>query len=283
MRSSLQQLVEGFILPRVRREDVRGFREALQVRTHQHPCQHPLPPPLLTPLVHVRGFREALQGSAALGEMLQAQAPALRAVHARFASRGGEHEILYDDEGGLGLTLARYTEMVWEAGLIGRQLSRNMAKAAFVNALNAGDALAGLGEFVEIVVRLAHHLTPMSREERVGAPPPPKKGALPAEPPPLPPPLLEAGAGGSLVFRAEAEAALLPKLEYILGKLLHVAFTPEEMELPEVRTFVARKSPFSKPAPPAAKKEPPKPPKRRSASGAKLRKGTDKMAPFLNA
>ena len=29
-------------------------------------------------------------------------------VHARFASRGEPRDILYDDEGGLGLTLARY-------------------------------------------------------------------------------------------------------------------------------------------------------------------------------
>ena len=53
--------------------------------------------------------------------------------------------------------------MVWEAGLIGRELSRNAAKACFVNALNQGDALAGITEFGEVVVRLAHALSPMSR------------------------------------------------------------------------------------------------------------------------
>ncbi len=69
----------------------------------------------------------------------------------------------------------RYTEMVWEAGLVGRELSRHTAKACFVNALAVGDALAGVTEFVEVVARLAHKLTPMTREERVGAPPPPMK------------------------------------------------------------------------------------------------------------
>ena len=254
VEATLRALVEGAVLPHVRREDVRGFREALQ-------------------------------RSEAITSILNASAVSLRAVHMRYASRGGERDLLYDDAGGLGLTLARYQEMVWEAGLIGRQLSRNMAKAAFVNALNAGDALAGLAEFVEIVVRLAHHLTPMTREDRVGAPPPPKKSTGPPEAPPLPPPMLQPAEDGvGVVFRAESEAEMLPKLAHVLSKLQGVAFSPEDLELDAVRTFVARKSPFTKKPPP-----PPPPPQdlpvpaAPSAAVLKVQAATRKMAPMLAA
>ena len=178
----------------------------------------------------VRGFREALRNSAALAGTLEEAAAVLRTVHTRYATRGAAREHVYDDAGGLGLTLAHYQEMVWEAGLIGRQLSRNLAKSAFVNSLNAGDALAGLTEFVEVVVRLAHHLTPMTREERVGAPPPPsKKGGMPPAAPPLPPPLLEHAADGeTLVFVPHREKALVGKLQYVLGRLATVAQSAED-------------------------------------------------------
>ena len=160
-----------------------------------------------------------------------------------------------------------------------------MAKAAFVNALNAGDALAGLAEFVEIVVRLAHHLTPMTREDRVGAPPPPKKSTGPPEAPPLPPPMLQPAEDGvGVVFRAESEAEMLPKLAHVLSKLQGVAFSPEDLELDAVRTFVARKSPFTKKPPP-----PPPPPQdlpvpaAPSAAVLKVQAATRKMAPMLAA
>jgi len=193
--------VERAILPRVRREDVRGFREAMR-------------------------------GSVALGQALEASGPLLRAVHARYARRGGVREMQYDDQGGLGLALARYQEMVWEAGLIGRELSRNMAKSAFVNSLNSGDALAGLQEFVEVVVRLAKSLTPMTREERVGAPPPPpRKGGYPPDGPAQPPTMLEVAEDGvSVCFSAAGEATLLGKLHIVLHKMTTVAQDPEELQ-----------------------------------------------------
>ena len=182
--------------------------------------------------------------------------------------------------------LCRYSELVWEAGLIGRELSRNAAKASFVNALNPGDALAGISEFGEILLRLAHSLTPMTREERVGAPPPPpkaskksgfgksgkggkgRKDASPPKgnlgsdaPPSLPPPLLVPG-GEGMIFEASAEAALLSKLELVLTKLVAIAGDDAEdpivlqmrslypIERPRVRGTLGSPQPFPGPPPP---------------------------------
>ena len=160
----------------------------------------------------IKGFRQALRTSSKLGSALQRAEPLLRLVHERYSLRGeGPPEniqVQMDDKGGYGLPLSRFTEMVWESGLIGRELSRNAAKAAFVNALNIGDAVAGITEFGEAVVRLAHGLQPMTREQRVGAPPPPPKIKFerwtqhPTAP--LPPPLLRKEVDG-MVFEEAAE------------------------------------------------------------------------------
>jgi hypothetical protein len=208
----VSSLVEGVLLPRVEREDVRGFRNALR-------------------------------NSAAIADALESHADLIRHVHGRYATRGDEREWVIDaDSGAYGLTLPRYTELVWEAGLIGRELSRNSAKSAFVNSLNVGDALAGVTEFGEVLARLAHALTPLSREERVGAPPPPakpgSKKALAATVP-LPPPMLR-GTGETVVFTAEAESLLLPKLQAVLTKLTTACGDPDS---PRVQQLLARFAP----------------------------------------
>ena len=192
----------------------------------------------------VRGFRQAMAASAPLVAALERAGPLIRAVHERYAKRGDDHTDFpsLDDQGGYGLSLRRFDELVWDAKLIGRELSRNAAKAAFVNALNAGDAFAGISEFGEIVVRLAHAITPLTREERVGAPPPPPKrskskdkwagrganeglGATPT----LPPPLLVPGGSGT-IFEPSAELTLLGKLEAVCTKFVAIAGdAPEEV------------------------------------------------------
>ncbi len=73
---SIANLLETVLLPRVRREDIRGFREALR-------------------------------GSASLVAAMEANAPMLRAVHSRYALKAGEREAQHDDSGGLGLPLSR--------------------------------------------------------------------------------------------------------------------------------------------------------------------------------
>ena len=177
----------------------------------------------------MRGFREAIRGSAKIVGAIEHAAPLLRAVHARFATRGDSREWQVDDQGGIGLPLSRYNELVWEAGLIGRELSRNAAKACFVNSLHPGDALAGITEFGEVVIRLAHALSPLSREERVGAPPPPGKGEKKATGADRAaakqagaPALLVANAGGVALAPA-AEAMLMAKLHAVIAKLATVA------------------------------------------------------------
>lgn len=229
----------------------------------------------------VKGFREAVHASRALVVCLERAAPLLRAVHARYAMRGDEHSDfpLMDDQGGYGLSLARFTEMVWDAKLIGRELSRNNAKTAFVNALNVGDALAGISEFGEVVVRLAHAITPLTREERVGAPPPPTKaqlkkkdkwggsGSAGGAAPALPPPLLVPG-GAGVIFEAGAEATLLAKLETVCQKLVPVATDdPDDPILPQLRALYppdrprVRGQPLGNPVPfPTSLPGPPPPP-----------------------
>jgi len=217
----------------------------------------------------IRGFREALQGCASIVALMEGHAGMLRAVHARYALREGEGA-QFDDRGGLGLPLSGFTLMVWEAGLVGRELSRQTAKACFVNALAPGDALAGVAEFVEIVARLAHKLTPMTREDRVGAPPPPAKkfaghqntlgtkggkGGAPvteAEPeaPPAQPALLARAADGvTMCFVPEAEEKLLAKLEVVLIKLAKVARDPADEEAAAAAAFAAIGPPKGPPGP----------------------------------
>ena len=94
-------------------------------------------------------------------------------------------------------------------------------------------------------MRLAHVYTPMTREEKVGAPPPPRpktpgkggKGASKkakkaastrldtAATAPLPPPLLvpPAGPDGHVAFEGTAEAQLLAKLRHVCTRLVAVA------------------------------------------------------------
>ena len=219
----------------------------------------------------IKGFRQALRTSSKLGSALERAEPLLRLVHERYSLRGeGPPEniqVQMDDKGGYGLPLSRFTEMVWESGLIGRELSRNAAKAAFVNALNIGDAVAGITEFGEAVVRLAHGLQPMTREQRVGAPPPTPKIKFerwtqhPTAP--LPPPLLRKEVDG-MVFEEAAEEALLVKLETICQKLTAVAGDPTivrqfRMTYPAEQQRVRGAPP---PPPPQPPPPPPQPPQR---------------------
>ena len=111
-----------------------------------------------------------------------------------------------------------------------------------------------------------------------------KKTSGPTEAPPLPPPMLQPSDDGvGVVFRPESEAAMLPKLGYVLSRLQAVAFSPEDLELEAVRTFIAKKSPFTKKIPPPPAPQDLPRPAAPSAAVLKVQAVTKKMAPLLAA
>lgn len=219
---TVQNFVERVVLSRVRHDDVKGFREGVLASTM---------------------LNAELDGAAQMLRSLHAgYAPAARPLQARGSGgpffRFAARAVAAEDKsivlrsagpskgGGAQLPLAAFSEMCWEAGLVGSYTSWARVKQSFVQALEPGDALADLGEFREAVTRLAHAITPMTREERVGAPPPPiRKKKLAGRV------LLELEEGCCMMkFTSDAEAKLTAKLCLVLGKLATVATQQLDLE-----------------------------------------------------
>ena len=193
-------------------------------------------------------FRRMLLGSAVLSEALDVIRLRLEPVYAKYAVRG--------DGGGAGsvrgdlpltFSLKRFMEMVGEARLVGRQLSRQQAKSAFVNSLQiAAESAASRKpllragpEFHEALVRLAHEYSAgegggggvfgmVRTPKRTRAPPSLRRNSTAAE--------VERGAssiaeaisssvGASAEFATDVEAQVLAKLPLICGRLLAGATT----------------------------------------------------------